>query len=139
MVLVDTSIWIEASRREGDLGCKIALESLLEEYEVLWCSVVKLEYLGGARKEDRKKLGLWLECIPYRMISEKHWKLAVTYAWKLRDLGHTIPWNDILIASLAIDLDLRVYAKDHHFEIMHTVLGLRLYTPGYGGRFTPEA
>ena len=56
MVLVDSSVWIEAARRQGDLGCKVALESLLEEYEAAWCSPVRLEVMGGARKEERRGL-----------------------------------------------------------------------------------
>lgn len=138
MVIVDTSIWIEASRRNGDLACKIGLENLLEEYEAAWCSPVKLEFLGGARPQDRQKLAFCLACIPYRTIEERHWEGAKQHAWQLRDRGITLPWNDILIATLALDLDCRAYAKDQHFETMATQLGLRLYQPGYGGRFNPE-
>jgi len=138
MVLVDTSVWIEASRRDGDLAYKVGLENLLEEYEAAWCSPVKLEFMGGARKEDRKKLAFWFDCIPYRTTEERHWEQAKQNAWKLRDQGHTLPWNDILIASMALDANLRVYAKDHHFEKMAELLGLRLYQPGYGGRYTHE-
>lgn len=138
MVIVDTSIWIEASRRNGDLACKVGLENLLEEYEAAWCSPVKFEFMGGARKEDRKKLAFWFECIPYRSIEERHWEEALLNAWKLRDKGHTLPWNDILIATLAIDLNARVYARDKHFDTMVREIDLRLYQPGYGGRYDPD-
>jgi predicted nucleic acid-binding protein len=137
-VIVDTSVWIEASRRDGDLTYKVGLENLLEAYEAAWCSPVKLEFMGGARKEDRKKLTFWFDCIPYRSVVESHWALAKQHAWKLRDRGLTVPWNDVLIASIAIEADLRVYANDQHFETMATLLGLRLYQPGYGGRYAPE-
>jgi len=100
---------------------------------------VKLEFMGGARKEDRKKLAFWFKCIPYRNVEEHHWELAKVNAWKLRDAGLTLHWNDILIASIALDADLRIYAKDHYFESMSEHLGLRLDTPGYGGRYHPEA
>jgi predicted nucleic acid-binding protein len=138
MVIVDTSVWIEASRRNGELAYKVGLENLLGEYEAAWCSPVKLEYMGGARKADRKKLEFWFECIPYRAIEEKHWDLAKNHAWRLRNNGLKLPWNDILIATLAIELDWRVYAKDSHFESMAQHLGLRLYQPGYGGRYQPD-
>ena len=137
MVLVDTSVWIEACRREGDLACKVGLENLLDEYEAVWCSPVRLEFMGGARKEERSKLAFWFESVPFRTVQEKHWEAAMRNAWKLRDRGHTLPWNDILIASLALDLDMRVYAQDKHFDILSQVLGLPLYKPGYGGRYTP--
>ena len=138
MVLVATSVWIEAARKDGELAYKVGLENLLEEYEAAWCSPVKLEFMGGARKQDRKKLAFWFECVPYRPVEETHWEAAKRNAWKLRDTGHTLPWNDILIATLAIDLNCRVYAKDKHFDTMAKEIGLRLYRPGYGGRYEPD-
>lgn len=138
MVLVDTSVWVEASRREGDLACKVGLENLLDAYEACLCSPVRLEFLGGARREERKKLSFWLDCIPYRSATEAHWQQATRHACKLRDKGYILPWNDILIATIALDLDLRVYAKDPHFELMAKVIGLRLYKPGYGGRYAAD-
>lgn len=135
MVLVDTSVWIEASRRDGELAYKVGLENLLDAYEACWCSPVKLEFMGGARKEDRNKLAFWFDCIPFRATEEAHWELAKSNAWRLRDRGHALPWNDILIASMALDLKMRVYAKDKHFELMSAVLGIQLYKPGYGGRY----
>lgn len=138
MVLVDTSVWIEASRRKGELAYKVGLENLLDAYEACVCSPVRLEFLGGSRREDRKKLGFWLDCIPYRSATEAHWQKATLNAWRLRDKGRALPWNDILIATIALELDMRAYAKDAHFEHMAKVLGLRLYAPGYGGRYAPD-
>ena len=78
-----------------------------------------------------------MACIPYKAIDDTIWESAKTCAWQLRDRGQTIPWNDILIASLALRWECRVYAKDQHFEIMRDVLALRLYKPGYGGSYNP--
>ena len=58
MVLVDSSVWIEALRRDGRLDVKLALEGLLEEYEASWCGPVKLEVLGGARPQERAMIAL---------------------------------------------------------------------------------
>lgn len=139
MVVVDTSVWIEAARREGELAYKIGLENLLDAYEAVWCSPVRLEFLGGARKDKRKALDFYLQSVPYRELTEKHWNMAVKHSWKLRENGHSLPWNDILIATLAIDLDYRAYAKDKHYQVMSRYLGLRLYEPGYGGAYVPDA
>ncbi|MBX3733875.1 MAG: PIN domain-containing protein [Verrucomicrobiae bacterium] len=138
MVLVDSSVWIEAIRRAGRLDVKVALEGLLEEYEAAWCGPVKLEVLGGARSEDRARLEGWLSCIPYRTMTEAAWNLAKERYWALRDAGQTLPWSDVLIGSLALAWNCRVYAVDRHFEVMRDRIGLRLYQPGYGGRFEPE-
>lgn len=138
MVLVDSSVWIEAARREGDLAYKVGLEGLLEAAESLLCGPVRLEVLGGARIQDRKRLSVYFDCIPYKAIDDSAWDYAKACAWQLRDKGQTIPWNDILIASLSLRWDCRVYAKDQHFEIMRDVLAIRLYQPGYGGSYNPH-
>ena len=138
MVLVDSSVWIEAIRRDGSLNVKLALENLLEAYEAAWCGPVKLEVLGGARSQDREQLEAHFSCIPYFPMMDTAWDSAKKLAWRLRDRGCTAPWNDILIAALSVKADCRVYAVDKHFEQMHSSgAGIRLYQPGYGGKYSP--
>jgi predicted nucleic acid-binding protein len=138
MVLVDSSVWIESLRRDGRLDVKLALEGLLEEYEAAWCGPVKLEVLGGARVQDRQKLEAQFSCIPYFPMTDAAWDAAKILAWRLRDQGCTAPWNDILIASLSVKADCRVYATDKHFELMsRSGVAVRLYQPGYGGKYDP--
>jgi len=139
MVLVDSSIWIEAARREGDLACKVGLEGLLEAPEAMVCGPVRLEVLGGARVQGRARMSAYFNCIPCKAIEDNAWEFAKECAWRLRDKGQTIPWNDILIGSLSLTWVCRVYAKDQHFETMRDILGLRLYRPGYGGSYNPSA
>ncbi|MGH7951083.1 MAG: PIN domain-containing protein, partial [Limisphaerales bacterium] len=138
MVLVDSSVWIEALRRDGSVHVKLALENLLEEYEASWCGPVKLEVLGGARVQDREKLELHFRCISYFPMMDAVWDLAKQVAWRLRDRGCTVPWNDILIATLSIKADCRIYAVDKHFEFMRNCgAGIQLYQPGYNGAYNP--
>ncbi|MGA3265595.1 MAG: PIN domain-containing protein [Verrucomicrobiota bacterium] len=139
MVLVDSSVWIEALRREGRLDVKLALESLLEEYEAAWCGPVKLEVLGGARAQDRDKLDAHFSRIPYFQMKDAAWESAKRLAWRLRDRGCVTPWNDVLIAALSVAADCRIYAVDKHFELMRDAgAGIRLYRPGYGGQYDPK-
>jgi len=138
MVLVDSSVWIECARRQGRMACKEGLQGLIEAAEAVICGPVKLEVLAGARAQDRPRLSAGFECIPRKEIDEGAWDFALHCAWRLRDLGHTVPWNDILIASLSLQWGCRVYAEDPHFELMREALGARLYQPGAGGKFQPE-
>jgi hypothetical protein len=135
MVLVDSSVWIEAARRDGDLACKVALEALLEEYEAAVCSPVRLEVLGGAPRRERERLEAYFAILPYAPVEERDWHAAVRNGWALRDAGSMIPWNDIVVATLALRVQCRVYALDAHFESMQRILRLRLYQPGPGGSF----
>ena len=137
MILVDSSIWIEAGRRDGDLAAKVGLESLLGEYEAVLCAPVRLEVLGGARQNERERMERGFSCLPFIQVLDKDWLAAVENSWKLRDAGLTVPWNDILIATLAVRAKMRVYAKDKHFVSMAPILGFTLYEPGYGGMYHP--
>lgn len=138
MVLVDSSAWIESLRRNGDLRVKLAIEGLLDAYEAQWCSSVRLEVLGGARVEERGHLGERFSVIPYRPCREDDWERAVALAWRLRGNGVTVPWLDVLIAAIAIEDGVRLYAIDAHFQEIAKHSGLRLYRPGYGGAFSDE-
>ena len=135
MVLVDSSAWIEALRRNGDIRVKLAIEGLLDAYEAQWCSPVRLEVIGGARIEERARLGAHFSVIPYRPCREDDWERAVALAWRLRGKGLTVPWLDVLIAAIAIHDGVRLYAVDRHFEEIARHSGLLLYRPGYGGSF----
>jgi predicted nucleic acid-binding protein len=139
MVLVDSSAWIEALRRHGDLRVKLAIEGLLDAYEAQWCTPIRLEVLGGARKEERTRLGHWFSVIPYRSVREEDSERAIALAWRLRDGGLTVPWLDVLIAAVALHDQVRVYAVDARFKEISKRTGLRLYEPGYGGRYQDEA
>jgi predicted nucleic acid-binding protein len=139
MVLVDSSVWIEALRRDGNVHVKLALEALLEAYEATWCGPVKLEVLGGARAQERKALEEQFSCIPYLPMRDAEWEAAKNLAWRLRDKGCTVPWNDILIATLARHAECRLYSVDKHFNLMYeNGAGIVLYEPGYGGKYEPN-
>ncbi len=138
MVLVDSSVWIEALRRSGLLEVKVGLEGLLEEYQAQWCAPVRLEVLGGARASERKLLGEYFSVIPYRACSHEDWERGVALAWRIRDKGLSVPWLDVLIASMALHDGVRLYAIDAHFSKISQLTGLLLYEPGYGGMFAAE-
>jgi hypothetical protein len=138
MVLVDSSAWITALRRKGDIKVKLAVEGLLDAYEALVCSPVRLEVLGGARKEERRVLSKYFAVIPYRAVTAEDWERAISLAWRLREKGLTVPWLDALIASIALHDNVRVYAIDKHFTAMASLTGLPLYQPGYAGQYNPE-
>ena len=138
MVLVDTSAWIAMHRRDGDAAVKLAVRGLLDEFEATLCGPVEMEYLGGARPGERERLQAWCAVLPYLRNDQKIWRQGAANFSKLRRNGVTAPWNDVLVATLALGADCRLYACDRHFPGMAEVLGLRLYEPGYGGCFNPE-
>jgi len=139
MVLVDTSAWIELHRANGDIAVKRAVCGLLDEFEATLCGPVEMEFLGGARPDQRDRLQSWFRVLPYLRNDQKLWRNAARNYSNLRQHGLTVPWNDILIATITLGANCRLYATDQHFSAMAPILGLALYQPGYGGMFAPES
>lgn len=104
-----------------------------------WCSPVKLEVFGGARHEERRALEMFFSFIPYAEVRETEWTAAKELAWKARDSGHTLPWNDLLISATAKERGWRVFSRDAHFASLAGLGGARIYTPGYGGSYQADA
>jgi predicted nucleic acid-binding protein len=138
LVIVDTSAWIEAHRRDGSAAVKLAVRGLLDEFEAALCGPVEMEYLGGARPQERERLQAWCNVLPYVRSDQKIWRRAAMNFSLLKQKGVTAPWNDVLIATIALDNGCRVYAVDKHFTAMAPLLGFHLYQPGYGGSYNPE-
>jgi predicted nucleic acid-binding protein len=138
MVIIDTSAWVEFFRRDGDPLVKLAVKGLLDAYQCALCGPVELEFLGGARAHEVARIRAGFDAIPYVRSDDKLWRLAAANYSGLRAAGHTVPWNDILIATLALRRNHSVYAHDKHFPIMAEVLGVVLYQPGYNGMFNSK-
>jgi len=138
MVIVDTSAWVAFFRRDGDPHVKLAVKGLLDAYQCALCGPVELEFLGGARPHEVARIRDGFDILPYVRSDDKIWRQAAANYAVLRAAGHTVPWNDILIATLAMTRKHSVYADDRHFAIMGDVLGLVLYQPGYNGLFNSE-
>ena len=138
MVLVDSSVWIEALRGRGRIEIKLAVEGLLEVDEAQWCTPGRLEVLGGARQDERDLLDQHFSAIPYRECDGQDWDRAISLASKIRDSGLTVSWLNILVAAIALHDGARLYAIGDHFQKIQELTGLVLYEPGHGGMFRPE-
>jgi predicted nucleic acid-binding protein len=140
MVIVDTSVLVDFFREKGDGNVKLAVRALFNAYEATLCGPVEMEFLGGARDHERDRIRAWFNILPYARNDQKLWRKAAGHFAMLKARGLTLPWNDVLIASVAIEHRCRVYSSDNHFTAMAEVLpGLYLYRPGYGGMYDPEA
>jgi predicted nucleic acid-binding protein len=136
MVLVDSSVWIESLRRNGNIGVKVAMEALLDADAAVICSPVRLEVLGAAKANERRIINEFISEVSYRPCTSSDWEHAIALAWRLRDKGIIVPWMDVMIATVAIEDGGRVYSLDKHFNAISSVTGLELYQPGYGGSYT---
>lgn len=137
MVLVDSSVWIEALRRDGRLDIKLAVEGLLEADEAQVCAPIRLKVLAGARPEDREQISRLLSFLPDRPCGEEDWSRATRLAWRCRDAGLAISPDHALVTSVALHDGIRIFATDEVISGISSRTGLPLYVPGRGGLFQP--
>ena len=138
MVIIDTSAWIDFFRRDGKIEVKLAVKGLLDAFEGALCGPVEMEFLGGARPSEMEAIRSWFNIIPYLTNDQKIWRKVAFNFSAMRSKAFTLRWNDLLIATLALEKDVAVYANDEHFETMAEHLQVRLYRPGYNGAFNQD-
>jgi len=121
MILVDSSVWVEGLRRDGKVEIKLLLGKLLENNLVATCEPVKLEILGASRKTERKALDAYFFDIHSLQTDEDIWDDAINLSRSLMDKGYKVPWNDILISSIAKASNVPIYTLDKHFQLIKKI------------------
>ncbi len=125
MVLVDTSAWIFALKKNPLLPLKDRIDRLLQEDLVVTFGLIKLELLGGTKtKKEFNRLRTRLEALYEISTDAILWRLASQLAFKLHKKGLTIPYTDILIAYAALHSEAVLLHADTHFDLIakHTEL-----------------
>ena len=124
MILVDTNVIIDFWDNPNDEYARI-----FEDNEIATCGVIKTELLRGSNSEKQfSQIEEALNDFTYFSFSEKDWislsKLFIT----LKKNGLAVPFQDAMIACLAIKHDCEVWTNDKHFKLMQVVLpSLRLF------------
>jgi predicted nucleic acid-binding protein len=116
-VLVDTSAWIHALRRDGDSEIRSKVEAATVEGRAVLCDLVLLELWNGARGSEEQRMlqemERELEKVP---TTPAVWTLAVELARLCRQAGVTVPATDLLIAACAEHHGLGLLHRDGHYE-----------------------
>ncbi len=118
MILVDTNIIIDFWKNPTTIIKKILLEN-----DVFICGVVKAELLYGAKDENQyEKIMNALSDFPMIDIYPLFWNDLGLNLFKLKKSGLTIPFQDLIIATLAIKNKFSILSNDKHFKKIATVL-----------------
>ncbi|MBI4299288.1 MAG: PIN domain-containing protein [Chloroflexi bacterium] len=127
MVIVDSSVWIQAFR-VSDSPEHHALQRLLEQEEVVMVGIILAEVLQGSRNPSEfEEIRLRLSELPYVSESKDTWTHVGALSYQLRQDGLTMGLVDLLIAALATEHRHQLYTLDQHFQ---RVPGLKLYQGG---------
>ena len=124
MILADTNVIIDFWNSPTAKAKKI-----FSENDIAICGVIKTELLRGSKTDDEfVQIETSLESCYYLNFSERDWVALAKQFITLKENGLTVPFQDAMIAYLAIKYDCEIWTNDKHFKLMKTVLPtLRLY------------
>lgn len=117
MIVIDTSVWINALRAATSREAEV-VGRLLDEDEVALAVPVKVEILSGASKSDRPRLRRALSALPVLYPSDETWRLMDTWIDTAGASGERFGLGDYLIAALARESGSLVWSLDADFQRM---------------------
>ena len=127
MIVVDTSVWIEADRRPAGPLAR-ALRSLGEADEIALALPVRLELVAGTAPRNRKAFRHRLSGLPVVVPTEDTWTLVERWIPIAADKGHRFSLADLIIAALAHDIGALVWSLDADFARLERLNLVRTYS-----------
>ena len=118
MIVVDTSVWVEARR-----NARIAstLDSLIDADEAALALPVRLELWAGVARKDRKAFLRAFSALAQVVPTEETWAPLPSWVERAADAGERFSLTDLLIASLAREIGGLVWSLDGDFRRMARV------------------
>ncbi|MGL6097605.1 MAG: PIN domain-containing protein, partial [Fimbriiglobus sp.] len=121
-----TSVLVDYSRAKGT---DPKLNRLILALPLCVCGMIRAEMLAGARTPaERGTLVAFLDRLGLTDTEEDIWDVLGDNLRAVRRAGLTLPFPDVLIATVAIDAGVELWTRDGHFAQVQAVLpGLRLF------------
>ena len=127
MILIDSSAWLFALKKNFHPAIKERIELILVESDVAINGIIGLELLGGTKSEkEYDRLKNRLDGLHYIEATKALWDSSSKLAFGLRKKGITIPYTDIFIAASALQEDAILLHADHHFDTIAEHMHLRV-------------
>lgn len=121
MIIADTSVWVDFSRR-GAQGDAARLARLLDRGKVSTCGPVAAEVLAGLEGETAERMWATLHSLPWIATPPGLWREVGAAAYRLRRAGNALPLTDLVIAVAAARAEHALWSFDSDFERIRTVL-----------------
>jgi predicted nucleic acid-binding protein len=115
VIVVDTSVWVEAIRRPKG-ATQFTLKELIDADEVGLALPVRLELMAGIARKDRRAFGRALSGLPILVPTEDTWRLIEPWVAPAADKGQRFGVTDLLIAGLAHEAGALVWSLDADFD-----------------------
>jgi predicted nucleic acid-binding protein len=127
MILIDTSAWLFALKKNFHPAIKERIELVLIESDVATNGIIELELLGGTKSErEYNRLKSRLDALYYIEATKSLWDLSSKLAFDLRRKGVTAPYTDIFIAASALKEKAILLHADSHFDVIAEYTDLKV-------------
>lgn len=126
MILVDTSVWVEAFRR-GESREAGQLRILLDAGEVAIAPPIRSEILSGSSAADFPRLRRTLSALPLFLPGAQTWERVEGWVERAVSAGRRFGVADLLIAAVAAESDLPIWSLDGDFASMATLGFVRVH------------
>lgn len=128
MIVVDTSVWIDAHRRPTGTVAK-TLNILLDADDVALALPVRLELMAGVSRRDRASLLRALSALPLVRPTDDTWDLIDRWLPAAADKGNHFGLSDWVIAALTSEIGGMVWSLDDDFATMERLKLISRYEP----------
>jgi len=127
MILVDTSVWVDFLDGTDNRETECFVKALEDELPIFYTGVILQEVLQGLlKKSERKLIEEEFEKLLLITPSVGDHILGAEIFTKCRSKGLTVRKTvDCLIASLAIQYELQLLARDKDFDFISKVYSLK--------------
>ena len=125
MILIDTNLIIDYLK-----GSDTILQKLMGKEELAICGIVLAELLHGVSSNSQKQLILDAsEDFSWISIDDSIWHSVGSNLNNLRKKGLNCPFQDVVLASLCIEHNIRIASNDKHFhKIAEILTDLNIYS-----------
>lgn len=124
MIVVDTSVWIAASKQPI---LAQTLSELIEADEVSLALPVRLELLAGISRSKRIAFKRQFAALPQLHPTEETWQRLPQWIEVAADVGDHFTLSDLLIASMTDEIGGLVWSLDKDFQRMERLKFVSLY------------
>lgn len=128
MIVVDTSVWVQALR-DRDSGAAVELRTLLDSDRVALTAPVKIELLLGASRQQEPGLRRVLSALPCWYPDRDAWAVVESWIEPALRSGQRFGVVDLLIAAVADRHRARLWSLDRDFRRLASLGFADLYRP----------
>jgi predicted nucleic acid-binding protein len=122
LLLIDSSAFIEFSRRRGDAVIADRVQDAVAQKRAAVCSCVAAEVLSGCKsKAEWVKVMGTLAFFEWLDTTDECWLRAAALGFNLRRQGLTVPLTDRLVLAISRVHEVELLHCDAHYDLMADV------------------